>query len=47
MLFERFQLVRAICVLIDTWWNVNVHQELATLFRFRVLIDTWWNVNDL
>ena len=34
-----------ICVLIDTWWNVNF--LLTRLWRepVRVLIDTWWNVN--
>ena len=32
-------------VLIDTWWNVNVRDEIAFDFENQVLIDTWWNVN--
>ena len=32
-------------VLIDTWWNVNVRDEIVFDFQNQVLIDTWWNVN--
>ena len=32
-------------VLIDTWWNVNIHENEDLLLGFTVLIDTWWNVN--
>ena len=33
------------CVLIDTWWNVNVFAAYAGEWDDGVLIDTWWNVN--
>ena len=33
------------CVLIDTWWNVNKALNAALCITDRVLIDTWWNVN--
>ena len=32
-------------VLIDTWWNVNISDDLIRYFFLTVLIDTWWNVN--
>ena len=32
-------------VLIDTWWNVNIHNYDSNIHRINVLIDTWWNVN--
>ena len=32
-------------VLIDTWWNVNIHNYDSNIRRTNVLIDTWWNVN--
>ena len=32
-------------VLIDTWWNVNVHVSFRVSSVYIVLIDTWWNVN--
>ena len=31
--------------LIDTWWNVNIHNYDSNITRTNVLIDTWWNVN--
>ena len=34
-----------ICVLIDTWWNVNTNKLGAGVEEVTVLIDTWWNVN--
>ena len=34
-----------ICVLIDTWWNVNEKCKKYFCFIMDVLIDTWWNVN--
>ena len=34
-----------ICVLIDTWWNVNMINNDAWISEEIVLIDTWWNVN--
>ena len=34
-----------ICVLIDTWWNVNSFSSSNSSNAFFVLIDTWWNVN--
>ncbi len=33
-------------VLIDTWWNVNIHALVQKLKVQQVLIDTWWNVNN-
>ena len=33
------------CVLIDTWWNVNIFPYGAITIEETVLIDTWWNVN--
>ena len=33
------------CVLIDTWWNVNAEKLNKALHISPVLIDTWWNVN--
>ena len=33
------------CVLLDTWWNVNLTSTGYVRRDFRVLIDTWWNVN--
>ena len=38
-------LMRMVFVLIDTWWNVNMHQKRVNRSLWRVLIDTWWNVN--
>ena len=36
-----------LCVLIDTYWNVN-WELLSFLFpSSHVLIDTYWNVNEL
>ena len=32
-------------VLIDTWWNVNVIEDINVFKISNVLIDTWWNVN--
>mgnify|MGYP006994341523 CR=1 FL=1 len=34
-----------VCVLIDTWWNVNTTILLVVEVLLNVLIDTWWNVN--
>ena len=34
-----------ICVLIDTWWNVNLNMNIQYRHLLDVLIDTWWNVN--
>ena len=34
-------------VLIDTWWNVNVHRVQPLQRSGAVLIDTWWNVNEM
>ena len=34
-----------ICVLIDTWWNVNINFSGKMAQMTTVLIDTWWNVN--
>ncbi len=34
------------CVLIDTWWNVNLAFGSEVSTEVPVLIDTWWNVND-
>ena len=34
-----------ICVLIDTWWNVNPDMYGVMCAMRVVLIDTWWNVN--
>ncbi len=41
------RLLKCICVLIDTWWNVN--KVRAKIFEEGkpVLIDTWWNVNTI
>ena len=36
---------RRLCVLIDTWWNVNSFPLWLSMFGVLVLIDTWWNVN--
>ena len=33
------------CVLIDTWWNVNLNDPSNKITSKSVLIDTWWNVN--
>ena len=33
------------CVLIDTWWNVNLENIVSLYVTNVVLIDTWWNVN--
>ena len=33
------------CVLIDTWWNVNLAFGSEVSTEVPVLIDTWWNVN--
>ena len=38
-------LICLICVLIDTWWNVNLCGLLNIPAALTVLIDTWWNVN--
>ena len=37
--------MKGMCVLIDTWWNVNKALNAALCITDRVLIDTWWNVN--
>ena len=34
-----------VCVLIDTWWNVNIINLVLMILDPLVLIDTWWNVN--
>ena len=34
-----------VCVLIDTWWNVNINGITNYTVPECVLIDTWWNVN--
>ena len=34
-----------LCVLIDTWWNVNEEISWNYVKSNQVLIDTWWNVN--
>ena len=34
-----------VCVLIDTWWNVNNTPDMRQITATTVLIDTWWNVN--
>ena len=34
------------CVLIDTWWNVNMTPTAVCAIVLIVLIDTWWNVNE-
>ena len=45
-LWKFVYILLRICVLIDTWWNVNVQIScLMTTFNL-VLIDTWWNVNN-
>ena len=41
------RLLKCICVLIDTWWNVNEVQFDFSRGYYTVLIDTWWNVNFL
>ena len=45
MIVDSF-LFQCLCVLIDTWWNVNTAAKLFRSLAVRVLIDTWWNVND-
>ena len=35
------------CVLIDTWWNVNLCVLCVVMIFIQVLIDTWWNVNEI
>ena len=40
-----FDELKAVRVLIDTWWNVNVGNVANLTIMNGVLIDTWWNVN--
>ena len=41
----RLTTLKVLNVLIDTWWNVNIHKGDVSKGTANVLIDTWWNVN--
>ena len=34
-----------VCVLIETYWNVNEYYPGEFEYRYDVLIETYWNVN--
>ena len=41
------EILSCLCVLIETYWNVNYQWGIWVTAHARVLIETYWNVNDI
>ena len=44
-MIKKFAYYKKTCELIDTLWNVNLLNNLASTISTGELIDTLWNVN--